>query len=205
MSASKDPEVILRGCKRTSKIFPIALELADLYRQGKSPLWLINHFAKQGHKITTGMISGYVHRNKLQRNHVTPVEKSKIEVEKVKQANLVKEQNDQEAQAAQELTLKKIAEANHARALALIAYRKQHAEAMARNAEMNLTVVVDNTPGKKLLSMGRCQCWFHVGQTPATPADQLFCGTKTSGGMFCDAHDEIAYDRRSKEQRRIRA
>lgn len=206
---SKDPEEVLRGCKRHSKIFPVALELADLYKSGRSPKFLINHFAAKGHQITEGMISGYVNRNKLQRVEpkkfsASQTEKAdRIQKAKVERLAEIEKANEEHAEEKRQITMADIQK----RTAALVAYRKSHAEAMAREAELKkLTspeLVVDNGRHKTLLNMGRCRCWYPIGK-PDTAANQLFCAEKTSGIMFCEEHSKIAY-RPANEAKRYRA
>lgn len=195
------PDEIERGCKKISKLYPIALEMAELYKNGMSPGNIVKHFANKGHQITTGMISGYVNRNKLQR----AVTMTAIEEERHRKALELSTQSDAEkAIAKAQLDETKRIEIQ-SRAAALIAYRKQHAEAVKRQAERKAAfeLVSDNSPGKKLINMGMHQCWFHIGPRPDTPANQLFCGQKTSGKMFCEEHATVAYSPR--EERRKRA
>lgn len=199
---TKTAEEERRGCRAHSKIYPVALEVADHFRAGKTYREIAEIFAE--HEITVGMVAGYLDRNNIRR--ATDGD-SAADIE----AAAKREQARKDRAMAKNIRRRLAREKD--RVAALVAAKTVVKEPMTANPSSTavpipqapkLRVITNPTGGQILLSMdGRHHCWMHVGPEPRSPADQLFCGARTGGGLFCEEHAAIAY--MPKENRRRRA
>lgn len=168
-----------RGCRQHSKLYPIAFEVRDLYVAGRTVDQIAAEFKALG--ITRNMVAGHVNRNGFKRKGVAVTEAEMNRRQLLSEAAARNREKMREARI--KLTAEKVAAAKVA----------AEASLEAKKAPKPILVHSGTSASKRLIDMRNFQCWFHVGGTPLEPADQLFCGCQTNGGMFCEEHRVVAF------------
>lgn len=176
-----------RGCREHSKIYPVALEVVELFKSGLSYSQIAAKYVDLG--ITASMVAGHLDRNGIRREPKP--------AETPEEVRAKREKAEAQRKKAEERRLKAAEDAR---------------KALLRNALANIPKATQEAPeapteravrpgAKPLLAMGSSCCWMNVGPEPKSPADQLFCGAKTNGGLFCEEHAEVAYQKREPRRR----
>lgn len=203
-----------RGCKESSKIYPIADEVRADYESGLSFLAIAIKFAHLG--ITKGMVAGHVTRNKIVRTGGGKVADQEVRV----LSERLQKRADEKAlssppsptRAAQVRQIAEVAQAiisapsetipqptnvvsmeeverRRAAAQKFLEFRKTKQAAEA--SKIALLQRYPEIKGAKTILNQKGGCWFHVGPTPDTPANQLFCSQpQEPGKLFCEFHGE---------------